>query len=39
MKDFSIYLLKKVEKGGGLWGKMINFAPELILILKYACVF
>ena len=26
---FKKYSLKKVEKSGGLWGKLLNFAPKL----------
>lgn len=28
---FKKYSLKKVENCGGMWGKMINFAPKLKL--------
>lgn len=27
---FKKYSLKKVEKSGGLWGKLITFAPKVI---------
>ena len=27
---FKEYSLKKVEKSGGLWGKLITFAPKVI---------
>jgi hypothetical protein len=27
---FKEYSLKKVEKSGGLWGKMFTFAPKVI---------
>ena len=39
LKRFKNYSLKKVEKCGGMWGKMFIFAPKLIKIKKYVCVF
>ena len=32
LSRFKNYSLKKVEKSGGLWGEMINFAPKLLKI-------
>jgi hypothetical protein len=39
LKRFKNYSLKKVEKCGGMWGKMFIFAPKLYKIKKYVCVF
>ena len=39
LKRFKKYSLKKVEKSGGLWGKIIIFAPKFLKYKMYICVF
>ena len=39
LKRFKNYSPKKVEKCGGMWGKMFIFAPKHYKIKKYVCVF
>ena len=42
LKKLNNIHLKKVEKSGGLWSKMITFAPKVVkryIIEKYTCAF